>query len=174
MTPCPRCVRESVQRGEVAYWKDGASKRVVVAINVGGAWYGTVSFARHESSLALTERDITFCQTIADILSAFFEQSQNRARLEHSLASKEQLIASVSHELRTPLTAVVGLAEELITAGDTFDPEDRRELMELIAASSREMADLVEGLLVTAQSEDGAVPVFPEEIDLFSPRPLGP
>jgi signal transduction histidine kinase len=159
-------VRHAMQSDEVAYWRNGESERVIVAINVGGAWFGTVSFARNGGPESWTDRDVTFCRTIADILSAFYERAQNRARLEESLSSKDQLIASVSHELRTPLTAVVGLAEELITAGDHIDHEERTQLMEIVAESSREMADLVEDLLVAARSEDGSLPVFPDRIDL--------
>jgi signal transduction histidine kinase len=159
-------VQRALQSDEIAFWDDDIAQRMIAPIHVGGAWYGTVSFARHESSLVWADRDITFCRTIADILSAFFERSQNRARLEHSLTSKDQLIASVSHELRTPLTAVVGLAEELIGAGDSFDVEERNQLMEIVAESSREMAALVEDMLVAARSEDGSLPVFPDRIDL--------
>lgn len=159
-------VQSALQSDEIAFWDDDSRRRMIAPIHVGGAWYGTVSFARHGNSLVWADRDITFCRTIADILSAFFERSQNRARLEHSLTSKDQLIASVSHELRTPLTAVVGLAEELIAAGDSFDVEERSQLMEIVAESSREMADLVEDLLVAARSEDGSLPVFPDRIDL--------
>lgn len=159
-------VRSAMQSDEIAYWGDGETQRVIVALNVGGAWFGTVSFARGGGRGEWTERDVTFCRTIADILSAFYERAQNRARLEASLSSKDQLIASVSHELRTPLTAVVGLVEELITAGDHIDTEERTQLMEIVAESSREMADLVEDLLVAARSEDGTLPVFPDRIDL--------
>jgi two-component system sensor histidine kinase MtrB len=35
-----------------------------------------------------------------------------------------------------------------------------------MAESSREMADLIEDLLVAARSEDGTLPVFPDRIDL--------
>ncbi len=159
-------VRAALQRDDAAFWSTDQSERVIVAINVAGAWYGTIAFSRLDGSGSWSERDVTFCRTIADILSAFYERAQNRARLEHSLASKDQLIASVSHELRTPLTAVVGLAEELMSAGDTFDVEERKQLMEIVAGSSREMADLVEDLLVAARSEDGTLPVFPDRIDL--------
>lgn len=159
-------IRHAIQNNEVAFYDGKLSKWMIVAINVGGAWYGTVSFARNGVDSSWSDRDIAACQTIADMLGAFFERSQNRARLEHSLSSKDQLIASVSHELRSPLTAVVGLADELITAGDSIGAEERDQLMEIILESSKEMADLVEDLLVSARSEDGTLPVFPERIDL--------
>ena len=159
-------IRHAIQNDEIAFYDWKSSRSIIVAINVGGAWYGTVAFVRNGVDSSWTDRDIAFCQTIADILGAFFERSQNRTRLEHSLSSKDQLIASVSHELRSPLTAVVGLVDELITGGDAFGAEERNQLMEIILKSSKEMADLVEDLLVADRSEDGTLPVFPERIDL--------
>lgn len=159
-------IRSALQRDEVAFSSNEHRERVIVSINVNGAWFGTVSFARKDDSGFWSEREVTFCRTIADILSAYYESAKNRERLEHSLASKDQLIASVSHELRAPLTAVVGLVEELISAGDDFDLDERNQLMSIIAESSKEMADLVEDLLVAARSEDDTLPVFPDRIDL--------
>jgi signal transduction histidine kinase len=159
-------VRLAIQHDEFAFWNADSAASVIVAITVGGAWFGAVSFARRESRGEWSERDLAFFRTIADILSAYFERAQNRARLEHSLTSKDQLIASVSHELRTPLTAIVGLAEELISAGDSLDVDERGQLMEIVADSSREMADLVEDLLIAARSQDGSLPIFPDRIDL--------
>ena len=113
-----------------------------------------------------TERDRIFVRTIAEMLGAFYGRAQDRARLQASLASKDQLIASVSHELRTPLTAVGGLADELSSAGDELTESQRAELLGLIAGETTDMADLVEDLLVAARSHDGAMSVFPEPIEL--------
>lgn len=159
-------VRQLLQSNNVAYWFDDPVRSISVAINIEGAWFGSVTFVRHDSPIKWGDRDVAFFQAIADILSAYFERSRNRIRLEESLSSKDQLIASVSHELRSPLTAVVGLADELIRAGDEFGSEERLQLMEIISESSREMADLIEDLLVAARSEEGILPVFPERMDL--------
>lgn len=159
-------VRSSMQADEVAHWDDDPLQRLIVGINIDGAWYGSVTFVRHESLVGWSKRDVAFCRAIADILSAYYERQQNRVRLEESLTSKDQLIASVSHELRSPLTAVVGLVDELIAAGDEFDREERQQLMEMVSESSREMSELIEDLLVAARSEEGTLPVFPERVDL--------
>jgi len=100
------------------------------------------------------------------MLGAFYERATNRSRLEQSLRSKDQLIASVSHELRTPLTVVVGMAEELRSAGDSIDVIERDQLLGVIAEESAEMADLVEDLLIAARSGDGSIPMFPERTDI--------
>lgn len=159
-------VQRCIQRGEMARnTRPGLTNELVAGVEVAGGWYGTVGFVsddRHQWS----GRDEDFLRTFADMVGAFYEREQNRSHLEDSLDSRDQLIATVSHELRTPLTAVTGLASELRTAGDGFDALEREQLLTVIEDESSEMADLVEDLLVAARSDDAALPVYPERIDL--------
>lgn len=159
-------VRDELSHGSIAEVDHEKRSTLVAGVEVGGAWFGSVALRVHRPDQIWAARDRAFVRTIADMLGAFHERSRNRARLEDSLSSKDQLIASVSHELRTPLTAVVGLADELRSAGDTFDVVEREQLLGVIADESAEMADLVEDLLIAARTENGDIPVFPERIDL--------
>jgi signal transduction histidine kinase len=159
-------VLEAIHQGSLARMMDGTNSELVMGIEVSGGWFGSVGFLRRKASRSWSKRDVAFLRTIAEILGAHYERSQTRARLEDLLTSKDQLIASVSHELRTPLTAVVGLAEELQADDGSIGDEERRQLIAVVATESREMADLVDDLLVAARSTDGAVPVFPERTDL--------
>ncbi|HSJ72291.1 MAG TPA: GAF domain-containing sensor histidine kinase [Acidimicrobiia bacterium] len=160
-------VQSALQRGEMTKRRARHDvSELIAGVEVAGAWHGSVGFVVSGGDHVWRNRDEAFLRTFADIIGAFHERAQNRARLEASLASKDQLIASVSHELRSPLTVVGGLAEELRTAGDRLGDEERDELLAVIATESSEMADLVEDLLVAARSDDGALPVFPESIDL--------
>lgn len=161
-----REILDAVHNGSLARVTSGDSEEMAVAIEVGDGWFGTVGFIRKHSTSPWSKRDAAFLRTIGDILGAFYERSQIRRRLEASILSKDQLIASVSHELRTPITAVVGLAEELASGDTHIGPEERTQLMGVIAQESRDMADLVDDLLVAARSEDGQVLVFPERTDL--------
>ncbi len=85
--------------------------------------------------------------------------------LERLVRSKDQLVRSVSHELRTPLTAVVGFAEELEDRTD-IDGAERQDLLAVIAAQSREMADLIEDLLTAAGADNGTLAVRTQVIDV--------
>jgi signal transduction histidine kinase len=60
----------------------------------------------------------------------------------------------------------VGLAEGLGADDHRIGDEERDQLIRVIAQESREMADLVDDLLIAARSEDGQVLVFPERTDL--------
>ena len=158
-------VRDQIQRGEAAVAHDD-HRRITAGIEVNGAWFGSVEFMRIGNPHGWSQRTFAFIRTIADMLGAFYERAENRSRLEASLAQKDQLIASVSHELRTPLTAVVGLAEELMSPEQVFTTDDRLQILTVIADESKEMADLVEDLLVAARTQNGDIPVFPERVDL--------
>ncbi len=159
-------VQEAIHQGMLARAMDGTNAELIIGIEVAGGWYGSVGFLRKRASRSWSKRDGAFLRTIADILGAYYERSESRIKLEALLTSKDQLIASVSHELRTPLTAVVGLAETLRENDVEIDSVERDQLIGVIAAESREMADLVEDLLIAARSGDGAVAVFPQRTDL--------
>jgi signal transduction histidine kinase len=88
--------------------------------------------------------------------------------MDQLMRSKDEFIASVSHELRTPLTVVAGLSFELEQKWQTFSDSELGEFIALISSESREMADLIEDLLVAARADIGKVPVYLEDIDLRS------
>lgn len=94
------------------------------------------------------------------------EMNNTRRRLEQSLKSKDELIATVSHELRTPLTTVVGLSTELSDSFDEFTPDEAQDLLKMIANQSLEVATIVEDLLVAARAESGTLKVSLAPVDL--------
>ncbi|MGA7270569.1 MAG: PAS domain S-box protein [Acidimicrobiia bacterium] len=93
---------------------------------------------------------------------------QTQERLEELLTAKDVVVATVSHELRHPLTGVMGLAEELRDRFEEFGPEERRDLITLIAHEAAEMTSLVDDLLVAVRSDVGEVAIAPENVDVIS------
>ncbi len=87
-------------------------------------------------------------------------------RLQELVKSKDEFVASVSHELRTPLTAVVGLSTELLHRWREFSEEEISEFTATIAGQSREVANIVEDLLVAARADIGKVSVYPDKVDI--------
>jgi PAS domain S-box-containing protein len=117
---------------------------------------------RHFSATISRIDDDDALVTLRDVT----EEIQLRRQLEALITSKDELVASVSHELRNPLTAIVGLAAELDRDPGSFGPGERDELIGLIAGQSREMAELIDDLLVAARSERGQVVIAPRPVDL--------
>lgn len=93
------------------------------------------------------------------------ERINDHRRLEELVRSKDEFVASVSHELRTPLTAVVGFAQILSESWQDLTGEELQMLIEDIARESRDVASIVEDLLVIARADIGTVTLIPELLD---------
>lgn len=78
---------------------------------------------------------------------------------------RQDFIANVSHELRTPLAMMQGYSEALLDEfGD--DPEQRRELTQIILDEAHRMRRLVNDLLDLAQLESGQFQMNVEEVEM--------
>jgi signal transduction histidine kinase len=101
------------------------------------------------------------------MIGSFWERQRAHQKLQDLVHYKDEFVASVSHELRTPLTAVVGLSEELAGgSGAEFSADDLAEFHQLIAQQSREVAYIVEDLLVAARVEIDTVSIDVQPVDL--------
>ncbi len=64
---------------------------------------------------------------------------------------KADFIATVSHELRTPVTPIKGYVDLLRRRGETFTPDKRREMLDMVADRVAHLARLVEDLLLASR-----------------------
>ena len=75
------------------------------------------------------------------------------------MAQKEQLRAnllrSISHDLRTPLTSISGNASNLLSNGEKFDADTKKQLYSDIYDDSMWLINLVENLLSVTRIEEG-------------------
>ncbi|BBL77128.1 ATP-binding protein [Methylomagnum ishizawai] len=65
---------------------------------------------------------------------------------------KSDFLSTAAHELRTPLASIYGFSELLLSAED-FDPESRREMLQIIFRQSKLISALVNELLDLARIE---------------------
>ena len=112
------------------------------------------------------EYPVTF---ITMFVAAFLTGSLAAKLKEHSaqsakallIAQKEQLRAnllrSISHDLRTPLTSISGNASNLLTNGEKFDTETKKQLYMDIYDDSMWLNNLVENLLSVTKIEEGSL-----------------
>ncbi len=99
------------------------------------------------------------------LLDAIDVQRSAAADLQEVVDNKDRLVASVSHELRTPLTGILGFAESLLDMRGDLSPEVG-EFAEVIAGESRDMADIIEDLLVAARADMGTLAIKIGAFDL--------
>jgi len=137
---------EIVSRIPVA--SGGASPRsVTLPLHIGGRdlWLSFVA-VRSADGVVFAFRDLT-----------------NEQRLEDE---KSDLVATISHELRTPITAVYGAATTLLHREDELPRDQQRQLLEMIAAESRRLAQITEEVLLTSQLDRGDLRLVREPVDV--------
>lgn len=85
-------------------------------------------------------------------------------RLDEMWVRQRRFTADASHELRSPLTALRGQVE--VALSQPRDADGYRETLESMDRGLQRMTRLVEGLLLVARSEAGAIPVEMESVDV--------
>lgn len=68
-------------------------------------------------------------------------------------AKRREMVANVSHDLRTPLTSLHGYLETLLLKDETLSAEERRRYLEVAAAQSTRLKQLIEELFELAKLE---------------------
>lgn len=138
---------------------------VLLPITIDGRWIGSLGFISDDRNRIWTSPERRLLEIGAEMIGSYWERRDARARLEESLAARDEFIASVGHAIRTPLTAVVGFASELDAHIDRFPRQERSNLISLLAEQSNEIADIVDDLLTAAGTEAETV-VEPEVLSV--------
>jgi two-component system phosphate regulon sensor histidine kinase PhoR len=92
-----------------------------------------------------------------------FRDVTSKRRLEDE---KSDFVATISHELRTPMTAVYGAAVTLLHREDKLRPDERRMLLEMIAAQAARLSQITEEVLLTSQLDRGELRVEREPVQI--------
>lgn len=148
------------------YEGDRVLSEVCVPIFLGREFRGSIGFVEYTGDRVWTKAEIQTLWRAADMVGAYWRRHDDAEALRKSNVSKDRLLASVSHEIRTPLTAIVGLSEEIASSRHSMTDEELGELNRIIAVQSRELAELVEDLLVASRADFGNLSIRPEVIDL--------
>lgn len=78
---------------------------------------------------------------------------------------KTEFIRSVSHEIRTPLNIINGFTQVLTDEGNTFEPEERRDIAKTINDNTRHITSLVNTMLALANENTRDLLKDAEETD---------
>lgn len=148
------------------YQDDRILSELCVPISVGDEFRGSIGFVQYSEERRWSDDEIQTLWRAGDMVGSYWRRQDDAEALKASNASKDKLLASVSHEIRTPLTAIVGLSEEIVSSHRALGPDELAELNEIIAVQSRELAELVEDLLVASRADFGNLSIRPESIDL--------
>ncbi|MGN0546027.1 MAG: DUF4118 domain-containing protein, partial [Acutalibacteraceae bacterium] len=136
-----------------------SAKCLYLAIRVNSRVYGVVGIYIGEQPLDSFEKSILL--SILGECALAMENEKNAREKEEAaiLAKNEQLRANllraISHDLRTPLTSISGNASNLLSNGNSFDEETKKQLYTDIYDDSMWLINLVENLLSVTRIEEG-------------------
>ena len=100
--------------------------------------------------------------TIEDIS----EQRAEERRMQDALEARTRFLASVSHEIRTPLTGILGFAEVLADRPELASEDEGSNIIRAIHDGAKDLSEIVDDLLLNAQSELGSISMSSEPVDV--------
>lgn len=136
-----------------------SSRCLYLAIRVNSNVYGVVGIVVGQQPLVSFENSVLL--SILGECALALENDKNAREKEEAsiLARNEQLRATllraISHDLRTPLTSISGNASNLISNGEIFDENTKKQIYIDIYEDSMWLINLVENLLSSTRIEGG-------------------
>ena len=79
---------------------------------------------------------------------------------------KDRFLAVTSHEIRGPLTAIIGGIDTVRKRSDSLTTEQRDGLLDMTAQQGKQLARMVDDLLITSQLQGGNLTLHPHESNL--------
>lgn len=111
-------------------------------------------------------------RSLCDQATVALDRTQLVADLERArlVSEREQLrsalLSSVSHDLRTPLASIIGSTTSLLEYGDSFSPENRKELLATIEEEAQRLDRHIQNLLDMTRLGQGGLTLQRDWVDL--------
>jgi len=86
--------------------------------------------------------------------------------LDESNSTKDKFFSIIAHDLRNPISALKQVTDMLALEFDTFEEDEKKELIGLLKKSSDSVSQLLDNLLTWSRSQRGIIEFEPEEFDL--------
>ncbi len=126
-----------------------------VPLLLGGRPAGLLVVSRTQGS-SFTSADLGVLELMGNAAMLSLRNARLFEDLEAASAAKSQFLNMAAHELRTPVTVIRGYTS-ILKAGGARDGTESDRALSMIEQKSRELAKLVDSLLVAARVESGAV-----------------
>jgi len=87
--------------------------------------------------------------------------------LKETISTKNQILSILGHDLRSPYSSILGLFEMMLADYDSFNPEEKRKIFELIFTQVSDTYNTVDNVLNWALNQQGKINSHPQEEKLF-------
>jgi PAS domain S-box-containing protein len=121
----------------------------------------------HAAGAVVVFSDVTERERADDTLREAYEREREAAeRLRSVDVMKDAFLSAVSHELRTPLSAVLGFATTLQQSDLELDEDDRKTMLDRLAANAHKLHQLLVDLLDLDRTARGVLEPQRSVLDL--------
>lgn len=110
--------------------------------------------------------NLTHATDITDRKRAEEELKESENRLRELNTTKDKFFSIIAHDLKNPLGNFRQIAKLLYDQYDSFNEDERKDLLQEIKDSSKNVYELLENLLEWSRSQRGLIELNPENIDL--------
>jgi signal transduction histidine kinase len=102
----------------------------------------------------------------AELASLVHELQAARDQAMEASRAKSYFLTNMTHELRTPLNAILGIADMLAEQTQERGQQDIAEPISRVAAASRHLLDLINGILDLSKIDAGSLALQMERFDI--------
>ena len=121
---------------------------------------GTLIWIEHHHTPIYVEGRVTA------VIGIGHDISERIRAMEELEKMRNEFLGMVTHELKTPLAAIKGAAATVLGSAHAFDPEETRELFQIIDEQADRLRDLTDNLLDMSRIEAGTLSIKPEPMNL--------
>jgi signal transduction histidine kinase len=126
-----------------------------------------LSIKQHKSTRNLMILGIVMALLLAITIYWFYMRIRDKNReLHETNASKDKFFAIIAHDLRGPTGALTSLLEHLNSNFDEFSVKEFKDILSTLHKSAENVSNLLENLLIWAQSQIRKIEYRPNEIKL--------
>ncbi len=154
-----------------AHGKDELPACMLAAVlKVGERRYGVLHIESYRDPAKFSERDISFIQTVADVISLALDRYRLDAHAtqvreaETEDRMRSEIMATLSHELRTPLSAIKGYATAMLLEDVNWDSEKRVEFLQQIDNECDNLQSMISEILDSSLIDVGQMVIEPQPI----------
>ncbi|MDX8337890.1 tetratricopeptide repeat-containing sensor histidine kinase [Draconibacterium sp. IB214405] len=126
-----------------------------------------LTLKQHRSSIIFII--IGFILTILGVVVIYFfyrRLRQKKIQLEEANAAKDKFFAIIAHDLRGPIHTQTSFLQHLYREFDSIEEKELRKLLKILLDSSESISDLLNNLLLWAQSQVKKMEVKPTALGL--------
>jgi hypothetical protein len=132
-----------------SYFVDRDVKNVLILpLTVCGAWWGSLCLESARAGFQWGSDLTRDLETVATLLSVYYERQQRaEGYQEHEkLSGALEMAGTVCHKLNQPMQVILGYAS-MVTSGDISEPEQIKEVVQLIEDETRQMGIITKNLM---------------------------